>query len=233
MKGYFGDGGLRHQDTIFKFGLQGWLMLGTAAAAMALRAWSSLPKVPRFAIGAASMIVWMIPALCAWNIIWTRVVRDPRDDSGQITLSLDGARFLPPSDRKALDWLQSNVALGENVLEAVGQDDKGQMGGHYTPISRISALSGISTPLGWPQHVWVWGEEHGAVELRWQLVRRIYRWPSDEEALSTLRFLKVRYVVVGDWERRQYDAAALDRLRSALKVVFEDGDTFIAQVPDA
>jgi hypothetical protein len=43
----------------------------------------------------------------------------------------------------------------------------------------------------------------------------------------------VRYVVVGEWERRQYDAAALDRLRAALKVVFEDGDTFIARVPDA
>ena len=164
--------------------------------------------------------------------MWTRAVRDAlRDEAGKFILSLDGARFLPASDRKALDWLQSNAAPGEVVLEAVGQNEKGEMGGDFTPISRISALSGLPAPLGWPQHVWMWGQDMDGVRLRWDMVRRIYAWPNNAESLDALRSLGVHYVFVGGDERRQYDATALSRLRAALTVVFEDGDTFIARVP--
>ncbi len=232
MQGFFG-GGLRHQDTVFKFGLQGWLLLGLAASSLALRAWVTLPKLPRRVLGVAGAVLCIVPALCGWCIIWTRVVRDaPRDEAGQFRLSLDGARFLPTSDRKALDWLQSNAVPGEVVLEAVGEDDKGKMGGDFTMVGRVSALSGQPAPLGWPQHVWMWGNDMSGVQERWDMVRLIYAWPSDVEALDALRALNVHYIFVGEWERRQYKAAALAKLRAKLPVVFEDGDTFIVRVPD-
>ena len=232
MKGFFGDGGLRHQDTVFKFGLQAWLLLGTAATALALRAWAALPKKPRAAWAVAGALGAVVPLLCSACVVWTRTVRDaPRDANGKFILSLDGARFLGESERKALDWLRLNAPLESSVLEAVGENEKREMGGDFTPIARVSALTGVSTPLGWPQHVWMWGNDHEAVRGRWEAVRAIYSWPSDAEALARLRELKVRFVFVGGDERRLYDGAALDRLRAALTVVFEDGDVFIGRVP--
>jgi hypothetical protein len=41
----------------------------------------------------------------------------------------------------------------------------------------------------------------------------------------------VRYVYVGDLERRAYDPSGLTRLRSALPVAYEKSDTFICIAP--
>jgi uncharacterized membrane protein len=44
--------------------------------------------------------------------------------------------------------------------------------------------------------------------------------------------LQVRYIFVGDLERRTYPSEALEQLRRALPVEYSNGDTFIARVPD-
>ncbi len=62
------------------------------------------------------------------------------------------------------------------------------------------------------------------------MVRDIYGWSDATVALSTLQTLKARYVFVGALERRNYDPAALARMHAALPIVFEEGDTFIAEV---
>ena len=45
IRGAFGDGDFRHQDTVFKFGLQAWLLLGTATTCSAL---SLIVELARF-----------------------------------------------------------------------------------------------------------------------------------------------------------------------------------------
>jgi YYY domain-containing protein len=230
VQGFFG-GGLRHQDTVFKFGLQGWLMLGTAASAGALRyIGQSKPLVKWRNLGLLGTAC-IVPALCALCVLWTRVVRDaPRDEKGQFLLSLDGARWVPPSDRAAMDWLLLMSRPGDRVLESVGENERGGLGGDFSNNGRVSAFTGLATPLGWPQHVWMWGEDISRVAQRWETVRRIYQWPRDGSAEVLLRELKVQWVFIGAEERNRYEAAGLRRLQNALTPVYTNGDTVILKV---
>jgi uncharacterized membrane protein len=67
---------------------------------------------------------------------------------------------------------------------------------------------------------------------RLNLVKTVFNWRDDAAALAALRSLQVRYIFVGDLERRTYPSEALGQLRRALPVEYSNGDTFIARVPD-
>jgi YYY domain-containing protein len=223
--GFF-SGDLRHQDTVFKFGQQAWLLLGTAAVCEALALWSSSVSPSRRAWRWPTTLVLSsfltMPLLGAACVISSRAaVGIPTDG-----LSLHGARFLPESDREALRWLSTHALPDSVVVEAVNS----QPSGAYNEFGRVAWLTGVPTPLGWPQHVNFWGGQWDEIRARWQMVRDIYAWSDDATALATLQRLKARYVFVGELERRNYDPAAIARLRAALPVVFADGGTFIVEV---
>jgi len=217
-----------HQDTVFKYVLQAWLLLGTAAGCGVLAWWSTLRTGPRLAVRFALMAACSIPAICSAGVIHSRTIQSAqRDEQGKIQLSLDGARYLPPDDRKAIAWLATNARPGETVLEAVGE--KGYYS--YNEFGRVASLSGVPTPLGWTQHVglfWGGGDE---VFPRWEKIRSVYTWPNDGVALDALRKLGVRYVFVGEVERNGVGLPPLQRMRKALPVVFESGETVILAVP--
>jgi uncharacterized membrane protein len=64
-------------------------------------------------------------------------------------------------------------------------------------------------------------------------LKTVFAWPDDTSGKAALRVLGVRYVFVGDLERRTYDLDALVRLRAALPIEYSQGDTFIARVPNS
>ena len=225
VHGFFGNA-LRHQDTVFKFGLQGWLLLGTAASAGALRAIGQ-SKNPKIGMGLLG-IACVIPFLCSFCVLWTRVVRDaPRDERGGFLLSLDGARWLPASDRAAINWLRNASKPGDHVLEAVGRSESGGIGGDFSDIGRVAAFTGLTAPLGWPDHVRMWGEDYGQILQRGETVRAVYQWPRDGSAEESLRALNVQWVFIGAQERQLFPADGLQRLQAALTPVYSNGDTMI------
>jgi YYY domain-containing protein len=233
IRGAFGEGQFRHQDTVFKFGAQAWLLLGTAASCGALLWWNSWRSRFRWVL---PLLVVPVPLLCSLCVLWTRVVRDaPRDVGGRFVLSLNGARHLPLEDQTALAWLRSNVPADASVLEAVGETPEGAPGGDYTEFARVSSLTGIPTPLGWSggSHLPAWGADMGELARRFDAVKVVFAWPDDVSGKAALRALGVRYVFIGDLERRTYPLDALARLRSALPIEYSQGDTFIARVPES
>lgn len=223
VRGIFGDGVLRHQDMVFKFGLQAWLLLGVAACG-ALALWSERESRSKIAL---SLALLPVPLLCSASVLWTRAALDaPREanEESRRALSLDGAKHLPATDRAALDWLRRHARPGETVLEAASPRP-------FSGFGRVSALTGIATPLGWPQHLRSWGASEAEIERRLALVKKFYTRPDAPTTRAHLRALGVRYVFAGDLERRTYGSAALSRLRAALPVVYQNGDTFVARVP--
>jgi uncharacterized membrane protein len=118
-----------------------------------------------------------IPLLCSVAVLWTRTVRDaPRDAGGRALLSLNGARHLPLADREAVRWLNARARPGDSVLEAVQDTPEGWPGGDYTEFARVSALTGVPTPLGWcgPSHVPAWA---GAdTDKTYEELRRVWIW---------------------------------------------------------
>ena len=129
-------------------------------------------------------------------------------------------------------WLQKAAGRSDSVLEAVGQNESGGIGGDFTNVGRVSALTGLSTPLGWPQHVWMWGEDYGVAARRWEAVRSIYQWPRDGSAAELLRAQNVQWIFIGAEERNLYPADGLHRLKSALTPVYTNGDTVVLRVSD-
>lgn len=196
IRGAFGDGPLRHQDTVFKFGLQAWLLLGVGISselgARLLAAWRA-PK--RAAVWAPTLIflgLCPILALAPAGVIWARAVQQ---NTG--APSLDAMRYLPAAERQAIEWLQRNGRAGEAVTEGV-KIENGTVVGDYDPnLGRVAAFSGLSSTLGWPQHAYVWGADYGQVLARGAQIAALYAQPSPLETARGAATLGARYTFWG------------------------------------
>lgn len=209
IRGAFGDGDLRHQDTVFKFGLQAWLLLGTGIAAevgfRASRWWQQEKWPVRAAFTLAAAVFGLIVSLAPVCVAWTRATRDaPLDENGHHILSLNAARFLPEDELKAIEWLRQNAAPGETVLEAVARNPDGSLGGDYNPLSgHVASFSGVPDYLGWPQHVMVWGTPWDKVLERDAVLSSIYQGRTEAQVQAALEQAKATYVFSGMDERLQ------------------------------
>ena len=114
IQGFFGDD-LRHQDTVFKFGVQSWLLLGIAGACGAWWLLQRLPRALQVLAAALWLMVWLVPISCALSAVWNRAFTT--NPTG--ALSLNGAQYLSPDDQAAVDWLNDNARADSVLLEAV------------------------------------------------------------------------------------------------------------------
>jgi YYY domain-containing protein len=188
----FDGSGLYRMNTVFKLGIQAWLLLGVGGVvALAWRQAWLRRRAARVAAGAALAAV--LVAAAAYPVAGTYA---SRGGFGRAA-TLDGLGWLrerAPGDVLAIDWLNEHAPAGAVVLEAVGDDYSAF--GH----ARISTFTGLPTVLGWPGHERQWGHDPGT---RARDVERMYRGGA-AEAEPLLRRYGVRYVVVGPLERTDY-----------------------------
>jgi YYY domain-containing protein len=208
LRGYFG-GDLRHQDTVFKFGLQGWMLFGTACSCSFISAFSarstkkSAPLTNQVfpLIGSICGAVWFVPLFCACSVLNART-RQQRAGAREysVPLSLNGARQLPLSEQRALTWLEQHALEGEAVIEPVGRLSNRQFVAAYSEYGRVSALTGVPAYIGWPQHAGFWGAPLAEIDQRLFQVEAIYHAPSWREVSRGVAVLPsqggVRYLFV-------------------------------------
>lgn len=221
IKGHFG-GDLRHQDTIFKFWLQAWLLIGIplfCAAAMTTLGHNEGLREPEgnAAFAKAHALLWRSATIvaCLIPIIGTWILWSAHTQSSQKTLSLNGARYLPPAEQETVKWIEQNSSTETTVFEAVGQNPDGSLIGAYTEFGRISFLTGVPAFLGWPQHAAQWGISHEDIERRHTILLNLYlrntvqgRGGFDYSALSGLKDSKAMkrpaFIVWGEMETSLY-----------------------------
>jgi len=104
------------------------------------------------------------------------------------------------------------------VLEATGDP--------YSYYARFASNTGLPTVLGWANHEGLWRGDHRAVDERRRHVQLIYSAPSLEASAPLLDRYRVRYIVVGELERKDYPRTGLEKF-SALREVFRRGDTAV------
>jgi YYY domain-containing protein len=196
----FDGGPLARMNTVFKLGYQAWVLLAIAAACALPwhRRW--LPGRWRTALAAGAAPLLVLAAL--YPIAGTYARTGGFGDSPH----LDGIRWLPAGDVRAIEWLRERAPGDAVVLEAVGDD--------YSPAghARISTFTGLSTVMGWTGHELQWQHDPGT---RREEVRRAYAATDPAEAEPLLRRYGVRYVTVGPIERSEYGTAGIakwDRL---------------------
>ena len=238
------EGDIDRMNSVFKFYLQAWMMLGIASAYLLWRLFharrSSLAR-----IGGVRQ-VWLV-ALAAlvlgaaiYPVMGTRDRLRDRFDGYVTPLTLDGTAFMQGSsyreegnarvdlsaDYEGIEWLQRNVQGSPVVLEAVTPS--------YRWGGRVSMYTGLPSVIGWQWHQ----EQQRAgyayeVGTRRSDVETIYSTHDAEEALNLMREYGVEYVYLGHLERIYFPGGIgkfEDGLNGALDKVFDNGDTTIYRV---
>lgn len=215
LRDSYGDK-LYRMNTVFKLYFQAWLLLSLSSAwALAVllhRQWEWRPAPRLVAFGAACLLL----AACAYPLGLTATrLQNPRPPT------LDGTEYLArehPDDFAALEWLRDNVGGLPVILEATGDP--------YSYYARFSSNTGLPTVLGWANHEGLWRANHKLVGDRRSDVIRMYNAATLESIAPLLDRYQVRYIVVGELERKDYDAAGLQKF-TALPLAYRHGDTAV------
>jgi uncharacterized membrane protein len=213
---YAGMDDYKRQDTVFKFGLQAWFLLGIAAASGAALTFRRCLLPMKMAASAA--VPFMLVSSIA--VVWGRTENFHRHDKW------DAWAHLSPEEQQAADWLLRHTRPGENILEA-----EMQAGGDYTEYTRFTHATGIPTVIGPQAHSFQWAPAHsGKVDKEWEevtrrksLARLAFTAENPVVIRAALRNFNVRYIVVGQLERREYGALAMSNLETLFPTVFEAG----------
>lgn len=210
---------LYRMNTVFKLYLQSWILLSMAGpwCLLQLLDRKRLPESVRWA--ATATVGGLLLASCAYplGVTVTRVVHL----NGSLTLN--GNEYLQrehPDDFAAIQWVREHVTDLPVILEASGNP--------YSYYARFASNTGLPTVMGWGNHEGLWRGHEQAVGQRTQEVARMYNAPALDDVRPLLDRYHVEYIVVGEIERKDYQARGVEKF-SQLKVAFARGGTTIYQ----
>jgi YYY domain-containing protein len=239
-------------NTIFKFYYQAWLLFGIAAPvalhylwqngspqrreerednASSLGVLSALRRCSGHAFAVkfiplllttGYLVALSIGLLYPYYAVQTRSeeFRGPLTAETRQPATLNGLARVErnnPGEYAALLWLRENTAGDAVIVEAVG--------GAYSEYGRISANTGRPTLLGWANHQYQWrGSDTPKPPIRERAVEQIYTLSAQNwaETADLLNRYNVRYIIIGQLERRTYPNLQEEKFRVRLPIVFEN-----------
>ena len=219
-------------NTVFKFYLQAWVLLGIASAYALWRLRFGgvfSPRLLRW--GWQAFMAALVAAVLIYPIMATPVRARDRFDTG-IPPSANGMTFMDTAsyhdgdvdtwldliwDREGIEWLQDNVAGSPVIVEGLTQ--------LYRWGNRVSVYTGLPAVIGWDWHQkqqrW---DYQWAVDQRRREVDAFFNTPSVEDAQRFLRRYNVGYVYVGQLEKAYYSEIGLNKFfameGAGLRIVF-------------
>jgi YYY domain-containing protein len=181
-------------NTVFKFYIAAWFLFSCSSAYMLGQmllliqkkcAW--VGKVIDGSIAVLLFLLLLLPVIVTLS------------HAGPYTPTLDGLAWLTvshPEDHAAISWLREqkgNITL----VEAEGGD--------FVYYSRVSAMTGIPTLIGWPFHETLWRKNNppGWYAQRTTVVRTIYEDPS--WCLKLMKMFGINLLYVGPAEHERYN----------------------------
>ena len=243
----FLDGGdWFRMNTVFKFGIQSWILIGLAVGATLPLLWRASKKLGwgRWSWRVGLLLVLFIGFSYVPFSIPSRIVQRFPEVNGQAgprPVGLDGLAYMDGGvytwpdasntidltyDYEAITWLWNNVEGAPVLLEAyVGYYREGGM--------RVSSYTGLAVIVG--AHS---GEQHdGATVLsRQNDVSTLYNTTDEALFFDLLSLYDVRYIYVGQLENAMYNAEGLEKFEQLaalgqLQCVYQNTETAIYEVP--
>ncbi len=239
------EGDIARMNTLFKYYLVAWLLLGVAGAYGFWRGWTAWGPGQRAYSGEIRSAFAALVAVVAVGAMVYPVLATPvriQDRFHSTPLTLDGAAWMPDAvhwerdeliemrwDADAIRWLQDNVAGSPVVLEAHGDQ--------YRWNGRVSVYTGLPTVIGWPWHQIQQRNDWDLIQRRARDVSSIYNTLSRKAALDLIDEYRVRYIVVGDLERIYYLPHGIEKFDrmvedGALELAYANDRTTIYRVAD-
>jgi len=212
---------LYRMNTVFKLYFQSWILLSVVVGwcTARLTAPDVLPK------NARAVALAFVAALFVASAAYPIGITATRLHGRVLPVTLDGTEYLRrehPDDFAAIDWVRTNVAGLPVILEATGNP--------YSYYARFSSNTGLPTVMGWGNHEGLWRDHEQAVGQRATDVARMFNAPTLAEIEPMLNQYKVRYVVVGELERKEYKSTGLGKF-GAWQAVFTRGGTTVYERP--
>jgi uncharacterized membrane protein len=202
------------QNMVFKFYIQAWLI---------------------FSVSAGVALAWLLPTLRLWESTWRGIWQGmlalllaisflyplmatqgrwlDRFDGEATGTTLDGQAFMQHAvygqnnvwfnfigDYQMIRWLETNIEGTPTILEAPAIP--------YQWGSRIAIHTGLPTVIGWDFHQ---RQQRGLNNLtggvwsRSNTANTLYQTPDVSTAWELIQFYDIEYIIVGVWERVQYD----------------------------
>jgi YYY domain-containing protein len=218
---YVLDGDIGRMNTVFKFYLQVWMLLGLSAAVAAeriidyaLRSYradktSSLNRIPYFISDAVSVTLALLLAGAALYPALAIPAKNRDRWAAQAPRTLDGMTYMNDAvqyesdtrlpleaDYRVIRWLQDNVQGSPTIMEGQGARE-------YLWGGRISVYTGLPAVAAWRWHsvqqrMTMPG---GTVEARQMDINRFYNTIDAEFAMTVLEKYDVQYVILAPYER--------------------------------
>jgi YYY domain-containing protein len=209
-------------NTIFKFYYQAWTLLSLAAAFgvavmfTQLRGWALALYTTVMVIVIGAGLVYPAFALPTKtdDFKW----RNPEQRT------LDGSAYLAgfmPDDYQAIQFMQG---LEPGVVAEATSDRA-----NYSEYARISTFTGMPTVLGWPGHEDQW-RAHALQGSRMPDLETLYTTSDWNIAMEIIDRYDIRYIVVGDLERRTYDVNE-EKFINFLTPIYQNGSITVYEVP--
>ncbi|GCE11686.1 DUF2298 domain-containing protein [Tengunoibacter tsumagoiensis] len=250
LRDAFAGGDFQRMNTVFKFYFQAWALLSIACGGGLFFILDSFRPEPfhglqfrwmqRGALGIWSLFLLVLfLASATYPLVapyWRYGQSDPKTQKLALlsTNSLDGLTYLGKDpagvgDYQAIRWLNEHIQGDPVIVEAVGDD--------YSSYARISAFTGLPTPMGWVGHEIQWRlnwlnnpTNGGEFNRRGGDVSLIYTNPNNAQVLTTMAHYHAQYLYVGLLEREKYTGADLQRFRTFMNVVYNANGVTIYQV---
>lgn len=234
------SGDIGRMNTIFKFYLQAWMMLGLAAAAAftwllpeigkwTLR-WRTSWQVAAAALVTCSSLFLLLGGL---DKIQDRMAPDAAHTLDSMAY-MDEAEYFDygatmdlSEDYRAIQWMQENIQGSPVIVEANVPE--------YRWGTRYTIYTGLPGVVGWNWHQ---RQQRAMVADQVQArVDQVYNFYTATDASLARAFLgryNVRYIVVGQLERAAYAGDGIDKFEwfdgRLWREVYRDGQTVIYEV---
>lgn len=207
-------------NTVFKFYYHAWVLWGIASTYFAYNLVNNLFEKRSLAVLGVFQLIIILYAASLGYIY--KAVTDFYPIKNPSIISLDGNAYIEKyhsGDYQAIQWIKENIHGQPVIAEAVGDA--------YTYFARISANTGLITPIGWPTHEWQWRGDSNEPFKRKTDIQTVYTTSSVTEFESILKKYNIAYVYVGEKERSAYPEMNESTIRSVCNKVFDQSNTRI------
>ncbi len=235
-------GDIERMNTVFKFYMQAWILLGISSAAAfvwilpeARRMWSENVRniwqsILIILVGSAAMY----PLFAATEKIDDRMTKlAPASLNGMTYMSYanyyDADKNMDLSqDFKAIRWMQENVIGSPVIVEANTVE--------YRWGSRYSIYTGLPSVVGWNWHQ---RQQRTVTPSEWVTERvdeiaNFYLTSNQSIASEFIQTYDVQYIIVGQYERALYPGEGLEKFEAFNQIlwqeVYRNQDTVIYEV---
>ena len=254
VKDFYGGDSLR-LNTVFKFHMQGWVMLAIVCAFLCHRlvhphgaedsATQTLNQNRKSLLLSLlkGIQVCLVILAVGWTLIGTWAVMKVKCSNFENSPTLDGLAYaLPeasggdrPGGPRDMSTDDANAILWLLDLQRFDYDENRLIleapGDPYSIYGRVSAFSGIPTLVGVPNHESIWNRQKNealsSMNQRQREAETIYRTNDFRKSKELLEKHRVTHVFWGTVERNKFGANAGRKFKKYMKELKSFGETTI------